>query len=220
MIKSMNESRSIPHFGYRDEIDVTELTNFRNLFRKEAETRGFKFSYLPLFIKAASLALSKFPILNSSLCNDQTEIMYHIDHNIGIAMDTPRGLLVPSIKQCQNKSIFEIAQELTALQQLGAADKLGEEHLKGTTFTLSNIGSIGGTYMSPVITSPQVAIGALGKIQKLPKFDENSQVFAVHVMKVSWSGDHRVIDGATMSRFSNVWKQYLENPLLFVGDLR
>jgi len=220
MVKSMNESLSIPHFGYQDEVDITELTTLRNLLRTEAEARGFKLSYLPIFIKAASLALSKYPVLNSSLSSDQTQLTYHADHNIGVAMDTPRGLIVPSIKQCQKKSILEIAQELTSLQQLGTADKLGEEHLKGTTFTLSNIGTIGGTYMSPVITSPQVAIGAIGKIQKLPRFDKNDNVVAAQIMQISWSGDHRVIDGATMARFSNQWKQYLENPLLLIGDLK
>merc|ERR1712141_71966 len=107
-------------------------------------------------------------------------------------MDTPMGLLVPSIKGVQNLSVFEIALELNRLQDLGLRGKLPSSDLTGGTFSLSNIGSIGGTYAKPVIMPPQVAIGALGKIQKLPRFDSNDNIIKAHIMNVSWSADHRV----------------------------
>merc|ERR1719215_641820 len=143
-------------------------------------------------------------------------------------MDTPSGLMVPNIKSVQNKSITEIAEEMAYLQSLGKEGKFGEAELKGTTFTISNIGVIGGTYMNPVINKPQVAIGAVGKIQVLPRFAHNPKgdgeeeliVEPVRIMNVSWSGDHRVIDGATMASFSNKWKSYLEHPSSMLTDLK
>ena len=133
-------------------------------------------------------------------------------HNIGIAMDTPSGLIVPNIKNVQDLSILEIARELNRLQELGAAGKLEKQHLEGGTFTLSNVGAIGGTYASPVLFLPQVAIGAIGKIQTVPRFDASNQVYPANILTVSWSADHRVIDGATMARFSNEMKSFIENP--------
>merc|ERR1712110_590721 len=141
-------------------------------------------------------------------------------HNIALAMDTPMGLLVPSIKGVQNLSVFEIALELNRLQQLGVAGKLSTSDLTGGTFSLSNIGSIGGTYAKPVILPPQVAIGALGKLQVLPRFDDDDNIIKAHIVKFSWSADHRVLDGATVARFSNRMKDYLEDPASMVMDLR
>ena len=138
---------------------------------------------------------------------------------MGVAMDTPHGLLVPNVKKVNQMSILEIAEELNRLQDLGGRGKLGEADLKGGTFALSNIGSIGGTYAKPVIMPPQVAIGALGKIQRLPRFGPQDQVIAAHIMNVSWSADHRVIDGATMARFSNLMKSFIENPASMILDL-
>ncbi|GMH59161.1 hypothetical protein TrLO_g15024 [Triparma laevis f. longispina] len=221
MIKSMNESLKIPHFGYSDEISMNALHTLRNSLKPFAESQGIKLSYMPIMIKAASIALMEYPIINSSLSEDEKEIVYHNAHNIGVAMDTPRGLVVPNIKSVQTLSVIDIARELQRLQldgQTGSGIK--EADLKGSTFTLSNIGAIGGTYMSPVISKPQVAIGALGKIQTLPRFDSNGEVVAAKIMEVSWAGDHRTVDGATMARFSNLWKDMLENPSLLMANMK
>ncbi|KAI8773977.1 lipoamide acyltransferase component of branched-chain alpha-keto acid dehydrogenase cmplx mito [Biomphalaria glabrata] len=220
MVKIMTAALKIPPFGYYDEIDVTQLVNLRKKLKVIAEQRGIQLSYMPIFIKAASLALLKYPVLNSSLDEACENLTYKASHNIGIAMDTPEGLLVPSIKNVQNLSIFDIASELNRLQALGLSGKLGTQDLSGTTFSLSNIGSIGGTYARPVIMPPNVAIGAIGKIQVLPRFDESGEIKKAHIMNVSWSADHRVIDGATMARFSNLWKQYLEEPTTFLLSLK
>ncbi|XP_068449237.1 lipoamide acyltransferase component of branched-chain alpha-keto acid dehydrogenase complex, mitochondrial [Clinocottus analis] len=220
MMKTMTAALKIPHFGYCDEVDLSRLAGLRAELRPLAEGRGVKLSYMPFFIKAASLGLLHFPILNSSLDESCQNITYKASHNIGLAMDTAQGLLVPNVKNVQLLSVFDIAQELNRLQALGTAGQLGTHELSGGTFTLSNIGSIGGTYAKPVILPPEVAIGALGKIQVLPRFDAGGQVVGARIMNVSWSADHRVIDGATMSRFSNLWREYLENPARMVLDLK
>lgn len=220
MVKTMTAALKIPHFGYCDEVDLSRLVSLRAELKSVTEGRGIKLSYMPFFIKAASLSLLHFPILNASVDEGCQNITYKASHNIGLAMDTSQGLLVPNVKNVQLLSVFEIAQELNRLQTLGAAGQLGTADLSGGTFTLSNIGSIGGTYAKPVILPPEVAIGALGKIQVLPRFDAGGQVVRAHIMNVSWSADHRIIDGATMCRFSNLWREYLENPANMVLDLK
>jgi 2-oxoisovalerate dehydrogenase E2 component (dihydrolipoyl transacylase) len=220
MVKSMNAAWSVPHFGYCDEIQMDALMDLRTRLKPAAEARGLKLSYMPLIIKSVSLALGHFPELNASVDPECTEVTVRGSHNIGIAMDTPRGLIVPNIKNVQMLSVFDVASELTRLMGLAREGKLGEEDLSGGTFSLSNIGAIGGTYASPVLMMPQIAIGALGKVQRLPRFDEEGNVVAQHFMNVSWAADHRVVDGATMARFSNQWKMYLEEPLAMVADMR
>lgn len=220
MAKSMAAALTIPHFGYCDEIDLTNLVGLRTQLKSLTSERGVKFSYMPVFIKAASLALAQYPGLNCHIDAKAENITYKAAHNIGIAMDTPDGLLVPNVKNCQSLSIFEIAAELNRLQALGSAGKLSSADLSGGTVSLSNIGSIGGTYAKPVILPPEVFIGALGKIQVLPRFDAAMNVKPAHIMQISWSADHRVLDGATVARFSNLWKSYLENPSLMILDLK
>ncbi|XP_063284488.1 lipoamide acyltransferase component of branched-chain alpha-keto acid dehydrogenase complex, mitochondrial [Pelobates fuscus] len=220
MVKTMSAALKIPHFGYCDEVDMTKLAELRKDLKPIAEARGVSLSFMPFFLKAASMGLLQYPILNSSLDEACQNITYKASHNIGIAMDTQQGLIVPNVKNVQVRSIFEIAAELNRLQMLGSTGQLGAGDLTGGTFTLSNIGSIGGTYAKPVILPPEVAIGAVGKIQVLPRFDAKGQVVKAQIINVSWSADHRIIDGATMSRFSNLWKSYLENPSSMLMDLK
>jgi len=212
MVKSMTAACQIPHFGYCEDMIVNELKTLREQLKPLAAEQGIKLSYLPFLIKAASLALKSYPDLNAYTNEDCSVVTLKGSHNIGVAMDTPSGLIVPNIKNVQDLSLLEIARELNNLQTLGSQGKLEKKHLEGGTFTLSNVGAIGGTYASPVLFLPQVAIGALGKIQTLPRFDAAGQVYAAHIIPVSWSADHRVIDGATMARFSNMMKNYVEQP--------
>ena len=206
MVSSMKESLKIPHFGYNDEIEMDALMELRTDLKPIFERRGVKLSFMPMMLKAASLALADYPSLNSTVSGDEEMQSFRGAHNIGVAMDTPRGLLVPNVLHCESRSMFDIAYELNRLQAMGAQNKLGADELTGGTFTLSNIGTIGGTYASPVILPGQVAIGALGKFERLPRFNSQDEVVAKTLMKVSFSGDHRVIDGATMAHFSNAWK--------------
>ncbi|KAN0009445.1 hypothetical protein ACTFIU_006740 [Dictyostelium citrinum] len=220
MVKSMNAATAVPHFGFSEEYIMDSLTALRNQMKPMAESRGIKLSYMPFLIKATSLALLRYPVLNSSVSPTETEIIYKNYHNIGVAMDTPQGLLVPNIKNVESKSILEIAQELNRLQKLGIAGQLTPADMSGGTFSLSNIGTIGGTYCSPVLLLPEVCIGAIGKIQKLPRFDKHGNIIPQSIMIISWSGDHRVIDGATIANFSNVLKGYIENPSTMLMDTR
>jgi len=201
-------------------VEMDRLIQLRSQLKPQAEEMGLKLTFMPFIIKATSLALKKYPILNSSINEDDNQIIYHADHNLGIAMDTPQGLVVPVIKYCQQKSILDIAQDLNELRILGTEGKLLPEHFNGATFSLSNIGIIGGTYTAPIISPPQVAIGALGKTIKVPKFDDSDNVIPCQVATISWSADHRVVDGASIARFSNMWKEYLENPSKMIFDLR
>lgn len=213
MAKHMAESvATIPHFTYADEVDMTALIALRQKLKEAYAAEGIKITMMPLFMKALSLAMKAFPIMNSQANDDFTELRYIADHNIGMAVDSKVGLLVPNVKSVQNLTIVELAQEITRLTDVARAGKVSQEDLKHGTITISNVGAIGGTVATPIINKPEVAIVALGKVQKLPRFDEQGNVSARQIMTISWSGDHRVIDGGTIARFSNLWKSYLEDP--------
>lgn len=234
MAKSMTASLQVQHLTYGEEVDFTKIRKFRKELQAALGPKGIKLSYMPMILKATSLALLQFPMLNAHVSHDLTEMIYKGDHNLGVAMDTPSGLIVPVIKRVQQKSIIDIAYDLQDLQVASSAGKLTEEQLSGGTFSLSNIGSIGGTFMVPVVTSPNVAIGALGRIQMVPSYvDERGErasvdmidrgqakVAPLSLMTVSWSADHRVVDGATVGKFSNLWKSYIENPSLLAMNMR
>lgn len=218
MFKSMTEALKIPHFMYSEDIDMTKMMQVRADAKDEALARGIKLTYMPFLIKAASVCLHKYPILNSSVDVEHESIIYKPYHNISIAIHTPQGLVVPNIKNVESKSILEIAQDLNKLHQKGLKGALKPEDFSHGTFTISNIGNVGGTVLTPVIMPPQVCIGALGRIRPLPRFNKSGEIIKAHIMNVSFSGDHRIIDGVTMSSFVNLWKQYLENPNLFMLD--
>ena len=202
---------TIPHFTYVDEMDVIELMEVRQTLKDTYATDTLKITLMPLFIKALSLAIKQFPIINSHPNADFTELTYVASHNIGMAVDGKTGLLVPNIKNVQDLSLLDIAREVTRLTQAARSGKINPQELSGGTITISNIGAIGGTAATPIINKPEVAIVALGKIQTLPRFDEQGNLVPRKIMTVSWSGDHRVIDGGTIARFNNVWMGYLKN---------
>ena len=203
---------TIPHFTYCEEIDMTELVAFRGKLKAKYQEQGIKLTMMPFFIKAMSLAINEFPILNSQLNDNADEIRYFTNHNIGMAVDSKIGLLVPNVKSVQTKSIIENANEVTRLTDSARQGRLSQADMSGGTITISNIGALGGTIATPIINKPEVAIVALGKLQTLPRFAADGSVEARKIMQVSWSGDHRVIDGATIARFCNLWKSYLEDP--------
>jgi len=221
MVKTMTAAAKVPHFGYADELIVDNIITFRKNLLRVANERGVeKLTLMPIFLKALSLSLKAYPVVNSQLKEESMSLIYKSSHNIGVAMDTPSGLVVPNIKNCQNKSILEIAQELNRLTLLARENKLTMEDLTGGTITLSNVGTIGGTYTSPVLNLPEVAIGALGKIQTVPKFDSQGTLKPVQIIQLSWSADHRVLDGATVARFSTLFKNYVENPTSMLLECR
>ena len=213
MAKQMSASvYTIPHFTVSDELVMDNLMSLRKLLKPEFEAKNVKLSFMPFFVKAMSLALNEFPVVNSQLNEDATEISYFADHNIGFAVDSKIGLLVPNIKRVQDLSLLEIAVQMQDIIEQARAGRVVGEHLKGGTISISNIGAIGGITATPVINKPEAAIVALGKTQKLPRFDDEGNVSAQNIMAVNWSGDHRIIDGATMVRFNNLWMSYLTQP--------
>lgn len=236
MVKSMEAANNVKHLTLGEEIVLDALVQIRKQLKPHAEKVGIRLSYLPFIIKATSLALLKYPRLNATVNADCTETIYHHRHNIGIAMDSPKGLLVPVLNDVQSKSIFEIAADLVRLQDLVSTGKITENYLQGGTFTLSNIGSIGGTYAVPVLVVPQVCIGAIGRIQIVPRYmlrtvsstsasledieSGEATVKPVSIVNVSWSADHRVIDGAVVAAFSNELKMFLESPYMMISYLK
>ncbi|XQW86258.1 dihydrolipoyllysine-residue acetyltransferase [Thalassotalea piscium] len=213
MAKAMvNSVSTIPHFTYCEEIDMTKLIKLRLELKEIYAKQEIKLTMMPFFMKAMSLALKEFPIVNSQANDACTELTYFDDHNIGMAVDSKVGLLVPNVKQVQTKSILDLAADITRLTQDARSGRVSSEDLKGGTISISNIGAIGGTVATPIINKPEAAIVALGKLQTLPRFNEQGEVEARSIMQVSWSGDHRIIDGGTIARFSNLWKSFLEEP--------
>ncbi|KAI5808829.1 2-oxoacid dehydrogenases acyltransferase-domain-containing protein [Peziza echinospora] len=233
MFKAMTKSLSIPHFLFSDEVHLDPLLDVRARINADlasappaaAASLPTKLSYLPFIIKAISLALNEYPIINSRVSTtepggDRPAVVLRSSHNIGVAMDTPTGLIVPNIKNVQTLSIFDIARELSRLQAAASAGKLTPADIKGGTITVSNIGGIGGRVVSPVIVSSEVAILGIGKAKKVPAFDEKGQVVAKTELVCSWSADHRVIDGATMARMATLVKTFVEKPELMLARLR
>jgi 2-oxoisovalerate dehydrogenase E2 component (dihydrolipoyl transacylase) len=217
MAKKMEEALRVPHFTFCDEVNMDKLVELRAMLKPACEA---KLTYMPFFIKAASLALHKTPILNSHLSPTAEELTYKADHNISIAVNSAKGLVVPNIKAVQSQSVFEIAGELERLVALAQEGTLPADDLADGTFALSNIGAIGGTYATPVVMTPQVAIGALGRLQTLPRYDDEMNVVPARLISASWSADHRIIDGATMAQFAIDWKALIERPELMLAQLR
>ncbi|XP_046405471.1 lipoamide acyltransferase component of branched-chain alpha-keto acid dehydrogenase complex, mitochondrial [Ischnura elegans] len=220
MVKTMSAALKIPHFVYSDEINVSRLIEVRSKLQPLAKSQGVKLTFLPFFVKAASMAMLEYPVVNSSVDAGCENLTYKAKHNIGVAMDTPAGLAVPNVKHVQSLTLLEVARELNRLHEDGLKGTLKPQDVTGGTFTLSNIGPIGGTYTKPVILPPEVAIGAIGKIQVLPRFDAEGNVVKSSILNISWSADHRILDGATIARFSNLWKQYIEDPTTMLLHLK
>lgn len=219
MARQMTASLAIPQFTFCDELELSELLRVKQRLVPIFAEQDIKLTLLPFFIKALSLALHEFTLLNSRLNEEATEVSYLPNHHIGVAVDTDAGLLVPVLRDCQRRSLLEIAVELERLTTAARAGRLVPAELQGATITLSNIGALGGVVSSPVVSPPQVAIAALGRLQQLPRFNEAGEVVTRNLMMVCWSADHRLIDGATMARFNRRWYQYLEQPERMLAQL-
>ncbi len=214
--KKIAESMSLSkhkaaHFTYVEEVDMSEVVAMRKAALPEAEKRGLKLTFLPFIIKALVPALKEFPYLNASLDDESQEIILKGDYNFGIATDTPNGLMVPVIKAADAKSIWELASDITTLSERARTGKSAMEDLKGGTFTLTNAGSIGGVFATPVINYPEVAILGVNAIRKRPVVKDDEIVIA-DVMFLSLSVDHRVVDGADAARFMNRLIYFLSEP--------
>lgn len=203
--------KNAPHFMIADEVDMTDLVNFRRECKDIADKKGVKLTYLPFIIKAVVSALKEFPTLNSSLDDDKAELVIKKYYNIGVAVATAQGLIVPVLKNADKKSIFESAKDLDRLANQTREGKVAVDELKNGTFTITNIGSIGGMFSSPIINYPEVAILGINKIVEKPVI-KDGQIVARHMMYLSMSCDHRVVDGATAALFLNKVIELLQNP--------
>ncbi|MDW8089962.1 MAG: dihydrolipoamide acetyltransferase family protein [Meiothermus sp.] len=195
-----------------DEADLTELVALRERLRPEAEAQGVRLSYLPFIFKALAVALKKFPALNSSLDEARQEVVLKQYVNIGMAVATEGGLIVPVVKDVERKSLLELAREINNLAERARTGKLSPEEVSGSTFSVTNIGSIGALFSFPIINVPDAAILGVHSIQKRPVVNEHDQVVVRQMMYLSLSFDHRLIDGAEAARFCKELIRLLEKP--------
>lgn len=207
MIRSVSKTAQVTLV---DDADLTGLVEFRGRINKKLGGE-VKISYLALFVKAVVAALIAHPTLNSSLDEEKGEIVLKKYYNIGIAVDTDRGLIVPVLKDADKKSLIDISKELVHIIELTRDGKIGIEQLKGNTFTIANIGSVGGLFSTPIINYPDVAILEMQQIRDMPRVVDGSIVVR-KVMYLPLTIDHRIVDGAEGQRFMNDLKRFLEDP--------
>lgn len=213
IVNAMDTSNAlIPMTTVMDEFDVTELVQFRNAQKSRAESHDVKLTYLPLIIKAIILTLKKYPVFNASFDHETDEIVYKDFFNIGIAVDTEDGLIVPNIKNADQKSILELAKEVENLAQAARERKVSLEQLQQTTFSITNYGAFGSKLGTPIIKHPEVAILGAGAITKKPVV-EDDRVVIRDMFPVSLTVDHRIIDGGDAGRFMVQLKAYLSDPM-------
>ena len=215
--RHMSEAYStIPHVTHMDTADITKLVKLREREKKLAKKKGIKLTFLPFVIKALISTLKEHPYLNASLEND--EILIKKYYNIGIAVDTEHGLMVPVIKRAETKSMLDLAKEIKELAEKARKRTIDIIDLQGSSFTITNIGSLGGgTYSTPIINSPDVANLGLGAIREEP-VAINGKIKARHVLHLSLSFDHRVLDGAEAAKFMNTLIDFLEDPGLLLVE--
>jgi len=199
-----------------DEADITELWHLREREKKTLMEKGIHLTFMPFFIKAVQHALLEHPLLNASVDEEREEIIIKRYFNMGIAVDTPDGLMVPVIKDVDKKSIIDLAKEIQELSQKARERKIKIEEIKGSTFTITNYGHFGGTFATPIINYPDVAILGTGKISERPWVKEG-QIVIRKILPLSLTFDHRVTDGVDSARFLSKVIKYLEDPaLLFI----
>ncbi|MFP7494224.1 dihydrolipoamide acetyltransferase family protein [Terribacillus saccharophilus] len=216
--KAMVTSKTTaPHVTLMDEVDVTELVAHRKKFKAVAAEKEIKLTYLPYVAKALVSVLKNFPILNSSIDDATDEIVTKHYYNIGIAADTEKGLLVPVVKNADRKSIFTISQEINELAVKARDGKLAPDEMKGASSTISNIGSAGGQWFTPVINYPEAAILGVGRIAE-KAIVKDGEIVAAPVLALSLSFDHRIVDGATAQTAMNHLKRLLADPQLIMME--
>lgn len=213
----VNSKHTAPHVTLMDEVDVTNLVAHRKKFKNIAAEEGIKLTYLPYVVKALVSTLRKFKEFNRSLDDATNEIIQKHYYNIGIAADTERGLLVPVIKHADRKSVFAISDEINTLAEKARDGKLAPNEMQGASCSISNIGSAGGQWFTPVINHPEVAILGIGRIAEKPVI-KNGEIVAAPVLALSLSFDHRMIDGATAQNAMNHLKRLLSEPELLLME--
>lgn len=214
MSKKMSEShRNVPQFAYFEQFDATRLVQLRMKFTEAGAKEGFSITFMPFIIKALSLTLKKYPIVNSSVDSVANTIIVHKHHNIGIAIASRGGLIVPVLKDVQDMSIEEVIRAYTELRDRALKNKLLPSDMKESTITISNFGVLegGGVWATPIVNYPEVAILGIGRIHKQPVV-RNDEVVVRDVLNLSWGFDHRIVDGESAAHVSYHLSSLLQNP--------
>ena len=217
--KMLESVQRAPHFTYVDEVDMTDLVAMRGQLKGLAAEYGVKLTYIPFIMKALVQAFQEFPTVNAVINEADLSMIVRGEVNIGIACDTPQGLYVPVIKNVEQKSILELAAEITDITTRTREGKVQLSELQGGTFTITSVGNIGGRFATPIINHPEVAILGVNQIHDRPMV-VNGDIVARKMMYLSPSFDHRVIDGAVAARFISALKNILENPASLLLSLR
>ncbi|MGM8364276.1 dihydrolipoamide acetyltransferase family protein [Virgibacillus sp. W0181] len=213
----VNSKTKAPHVTLMDDVDVTELVAHRKQFKEVALEQDIKLTYLPYVVKALISASKKYPMMNTAVDDETNEIVHKHYYNIGIAADTEKGLLVPVVKDADRKSIFEISKEINELAEKARSGKIASEEMSGASNTITNIGSAGGQWFTPVLNYPEAAILGIGRIADKPVV-RNGEVVVAPVLALSLSFDHRIIDGATAQLALNQIKRLLNDPQLIMME--
>ena len=208
--------RSAVHYTYVDEVDVSRLVEVRNQAKRAAAADGVALNYLPFIVKAVLRGLKKFPIVNAQLDEEREEIIVHHRYDIGIATATEHGLVVPVLRDVDRKSLLDIAAEIHALVDAARRGQATREQLGGSTFTITSLGAIGGLHATPILNYPEVGILGVHAIRKIPVVDDQDRIVVGHVMNLSVSFDHRIVDGFEGASFLQEVKRYLEDPTLLL----
>lgn len=208
MVKS---KQTAPHYSFFEEVDLTQLVQLRKEMKPLAESKGVHLTYMPFYVKAVVHALKQFPLVNSMLDDATQEIVYKNYYHVGIATATEQGLLVPVVKNCDQLSIWEIASEIKRIADAARNNRANLDDLKGSTFTLTNVGTIGGLMSTPIINHPEVGIMGIHAIKQKP-WVVNGQIGIRDISVLSCSFDHRVVDGAVGAQFLIEVIRMLENP--------
>ena len=208
----MFESYStIPQLTNFDDVDVTELERIRKDSKEDYASQGIKLTAMPFLIKAVASALKQYPVVNASIDVEANETIYKEYVNIGIAVDTDKGLIVPVLRDADHKNIPQIARALAQMSDAARSGSFTVDDLRGGTFTISNLGAIGGTYSTPIINPPEVAILLIGRSRTMPQYLDG-ELQPRLMMPLSLTYDHRIVDGAAAARFLNEVKGYLASP--------
>ncbi|MBB3185905.1 dihydrolipoamide acetyltransferase family protein [Microbacter margulisiae] len=208
----LNSKLNAAHMSIFEEVEISELMALRERLKK---SRDIKLTYLPFIVKATINALKQHRQINGQMDMENDRMIYKNYYNMAIAVDTPEGLVVPVIRDADKLNIIQIAQKITELSEKAKSRQLTLEDMKDGTFTITNYGSIGGLFATPVINYPQVGILGVGRIYKKP-IVKNDQVVAGNVLPLSLSVDHRIVDGGEASRFINLILEYLSDPVLML----
>lgn len=215
----LTAKRHIPHYSYIDECNFTDLVQLRDQLRELCQKQGVKLTYLAFFVKAVARALKEVPMVNASFDEAREEATLHDHYHIGIAVATRSGLVVPVIRDADKKGLLDIAREIERLSTEVKAGKAKVEDLRGGTFTITSIGNIGGLISTPIINHPEVGILGIGKVVKRPVYDAAGQIRPADIVFLSFSFDHRILDGAIGATFGNAVVKQLQCPAgLLIGE--